>query len=244
MSLDKKPSKPGQTSSDFATAAVASPCVMESRSNYDTPCSNSPLCSEDLPYDMDVDQTIDVNSSLGHASLATPNSYPEDLPYDMDVDQAIDGNSSLGHASLSLATSDLCPDLPRNNSSSPVAFNNLEESVVSILTPPDTLLLSKDDLQMSTISSSSRSRMELKRSSSIPSPSMSSHNESDQTPQITSKTSKGTLVFTKSHDTKFSYDSVTFIPNASRSRVKSKSSSKAPVSILSHCHVWFGTDSN
>jgi hypothetical protein len=219
---------------------------MELRSNYGTPSSNSPLFSEDLPYDMDVDQAVDVNSSLGHASLATPDSYPEDFRYDMDVDQAVDANSSLGHASL--ATPDPCPDLPGNDASSPVYSNHLEESVVSILTPPGTLLLSKDDLQMSAISSPSCSRMDLERSSPIPSPSMSSPDESAQIPPITSKTSKGTLVFTKSHDIKFSYDSVTFIPNVPRSRVKSKSksksSSKVPVSILTHFHVWFGTDSN
>ncbi|KAG2083389.1 uncharacterized protein F5147DRAFT_776337 [Suillus discolor] len=223
--LNKKPSEPSQTSSDFAAAAVAPSYVMELRSDYGTPSSNSPLCSEDLPYDMDVDQAVDVDSSLGHASLATPDSYPEDLPYDMDVDQAVDANSSLGHASL--ATPDSCLDLPGNDTSLPMASNHLEESVASIFTPPGTLLLSKDDLQMSAISSPSCSRMELERSLPIPSPSMSSSDESAQTPPITSKTSKGTLVFTKSHDTKFSYDSVTFIPTAPRSRVKSKSKSKS-----------------
>ena len=181
---------------------------MEPRSNHGTPSSNSPLCSEDLHYDMDVDLAVDVNSSLGHASQATPDSSP---------------------------------DLPRNHASLPVASNRLEESVVSIFTPPDTLLLSKDDLQMSAIPSPSCSRLELERSSPITSPSVSSSDESAQTPPITSKTTKGTLVFIKSHDTKFSYDSVAFIPNAPRSRVKSKSksSSKVSVSILSHCHVWF-----
>ncbi|KAG2057204.1 hypothetical protein BDR06DRAFT_969418 [Suillus hirtellus] len=195
--LNKKPSEPGQTSSDFAAAAVAPSYVMELRSDY-------------VHLDM---------------HLATPNSYPEDLPYDMDVDQAVDANSSLGHASL--ATPDSCLDLPGNDTSLLVASDHLEESVASIFTPPGTLLLSKNDLQMSAISSPSCSRMELERSLPIPSPSMSSSDESAQIPPITSKTSKGTLVFTKSHDTKFSYDSVTFIPTAPRSRVKSKSKSKS-----------------
>jgi hypothetical protein len=148
----------------------------------------------------------------------------------MDVDQAVDVNSSATPVSYpedkpydmdvdqavdansplghaSLSTPDSCPDLPGNDASLPVVSN-----------------------------SASHSRIELERSSPVPLPSMSSPDESAQTPLITSKTSKGTLVFTKSHDTKFSYDSVRFIPNAPRSRVKSKSKSKSrskvPVSIF------------
>ncbi|KAG2139972.1 hypothetical protein BD769DRAFT_1384277 [Suillus cothurnatus] len=140
--------------------------------------------------------------------------YDEDIvDQAMDTDITFQDNSTSNYRHLSSeASEDIMLSSPT------VSLNCLEEFDETTSAPPVSSPLSEDDLQM----------IEDRESSSIPSPSLSLsiQEESVQPSSITSKTSKGTLIFTKSLDNRFVYDSVIFVPNAIKSKSKGKGKGK------------------
>ncbi|KAG1724800.1 hypothetical protein EDB19DRAFT_1834046 [Suillus lakei] len=114
--LNKISSNQDQTSSDFSAADVVPAYVMKSQSNYGTPSqsSNVIMCSEDPPYNMNVDQAIDANSSLGHTSPATLDSCP-DLPKDIASSSLAVTSDHLEEFDPSMSTPPGTPPLSEND---------------------------------------------------------------------------------------------------------------------------------
>ncbi|KAG1900829.1 uncharacterized protein F5891DRAFT_980043 [Suillus fuscotomentosus] len=156
-----------------------------------------------------------------------PNKESESSLYDEVIDQAMDINVIFQNTSTSNSR-DISLEISEDVifSSPIVSLNCSEEFDQTTSVSPVSSSLSKDDLPIQVDSSLSLPVMEDKESLFIPSSSLSSQEESAQTSLITSKTSKGTLIFTKSLDEKFVYDSVTFVPNALKSQGKTKAKSK------------------
>lgn len=206
-----------QMQSKIAETAVAPVHMMKSQSNSfrfdDEPSSFSDYTE---PWDYSSDTCM------------VPNEESESSLYDEVIDQAMDTNIIFQNTSTSNSR-DISLEISEDVifSSPSVSLNCSEEFDQTTSVSPVSSSLSKDDLQIQVDSSLSLPAMEDKESLFIPSPSLSSQEESAQTSLITSKTSKGTLIFTKSLDEKFVYDSVTFVPNALKSQGKGKAKAKS-----------------
>jgi hypothetical protein len=195
--------------SKFAEPLGTSAHVMKPQPNSfrfnDEPQSFSE-CTQSWDYSLD---TCMVANEESESSL-----YDEDIvDQAMDTDITFQDNSTSNYRHLSSeASEDIMLSSPT------VSLNCLEEFDETTSAPPVSSPLSEDDLQMT----------EDRESSSIPSPSLSLsiQEESVQPSSITSKTSKGTLIFTKSLDNRFVYDSVIFVPNALKSKSKGKGKGK------------------
>lgn len=144
------------------------------------------------------------------------------------IDQVMSKKTSFGNVSSLYLSSEALDEVAL---SSPTGSLNYSEELGHLAsTPPNSPPLSEDDLQFQVSASSSLHIMEeYEGSPSIPPLSLSSQEESAQQP-ITSKTSKGTLIFIKSLNDQFVYDSVTYVPN--QLQIKSKEKSKQSLKYI------------
>ncbi|KAG2140458.1 hypothetical protein BD769DRAFT_1384184 [Suillus cothurnatus] len=138
----------------------------------------------------------------------------------MDISITFQNNSTSNHRQLS---SELSEDVML--SSPTVSLNHSEGFDKITSAPPISSPPSEDNLQMQVDFSPSSPMIEDRESPFIPSLSLSSQEESAQPSSITSKTFKGTLIFTESLDGRFDYDSVIFVPK-SKSKGKGKGKGK------------------
>jgi hypothetical protein len=180
-------------------------------------------------FDDDPSSFFDYTESWDYSSdtCIVPNKESESSLYDEGiVDQAMDTNITFQDNSI--FNYRLSSKLSRNVkfSSPAVSLNWSEESNKTTFAPPVSSPLSEDDLQLQVDSSPSLPMMENRESPFISSLSLSSQ-ESAQPSSITSKTSKGTLIFTKSLNDRFIYDSVLLVLDAPKSKSKSKGKGKA-----------------
>ncbi|KAG2112718.1 hypothetical protein BD769DRAFT_1674005 [Suillus cothurnatus] len=137
------------------------------------------------------------------------------------VDQAMDTNITFQDNSTSNYRQ-LSSELLMNVrlSSPAVSLNCSEEFDETTSAPSISSPLSEDDLQLQVDSSSSLPMMEDRELPFIPSLSLYSQEESAQPSSITSKTPKGTLIFTKSLNDRFVYDSVLLMLDVPKSKSK------------------------
>ncbi|KAG1834032.1 hypothetical protein F4604DRAFT_1694189 [Suillus subluteus] len=220
--LNQESSNQEQMQSDIAETSLA----MKSQSDQHAPSqsSNTFASSDDPPSFSDYTEPWDYSSDIHMVS----NEESESSLHQEVADQVMDTNISYENTLLSKPTFS-SEALKNVRFSSPtVSLNCPEEFGHPTSTPSGSSPLSEDDFQGQATSSPFLPIMEYEQSPSIPSssPSVSDQEESAQSLAITSKTSKGTLIFTKSLDDRFDYDSVTFVPNALKGKSKSKGKGK------------------
>ncbi|KAG1845811.1 hypothetical protein F4604DRAFT_1936723 [Suillus subluteus] len=220
--LNQESSNQEQMQSDIAETSLA----MKSQSDQHAPSqsSNTFASSDDPPSFSDYTEPWDYSSDIHMVS----NEESESSLHQEVADQVMDTNTSYENTLLSKPTFS-SEALKNVRFSSPtVSLNCPEEFGHPTSTPSGSSPLSEDDFQGQATSSPFLPIMEYEQSPSIPSssPSVSDQEESAQSLAITSKTSKGTLIFTKSLDDRFDYDSVTFVPNALKGKSKSKGKGK------------------
>lgn len=175
--------------------------------------SSDLMISDDAPFFSDHQETWDHSSDFHF----TAEEESEVSLYDEDLDQVADTVDHLDYPNLS--SDGLLDDIM----SSPIARSDLLEESDYPHPSPGSSSLSKDDLQVLASSSPLLPSMEHEQSSSTSSSFSLTHQEEPAQPPATiSKTSKGTLIFVKSLQNKFFYNSVTSVPNTFRSKGKSK----------------------
>ncbi|KAG1771557.1 hypothetical protein EV702DRAFT_1048912 [Suillus placidus] len=224
--LDQKSANQEQMQSDMAETSKSAMLKSQSDQHVPSQSSHAFISFDDPPSFSDYTEPWVYSSDIYMA----PNEESESSLYDEATDQVLDANTSFKNILLSKPTcfsSEVSKDEDVGFSSSAASLNCSEEFNHPTSTPSGSSPLSEDDLQMQTTSSPLLPIMEHEESPFISSLSLSDQEESAQPPAITSKTSKGTLIFTKSLDDKFVYDSVIFVPNLLKSKSKGKGKGKS-----------------